>query len=111
MKLEGSEADAPKLDLKGRREWRVDLLRASRRWSTVGIVTRSRHKAMLAALFVAVLASLHAQTTDDRLLELYRTRRWFELRRRSHQRLRSTSEVSSPAGSTTWPSPSGCCAR
>jgi predicted aspartyl protease len=35
---------------------------------------------MLAALLAVALASLHAQTTDDRLRELYRTRQWFELR-------------------------------
>jgi hypothetical protein len=56
MKLEGSEADALKLDLKGR-----------------------RGKAMLAAFLAVTLASLHGQTADDRLRELYRTRQWFEL--------------------------------
>jgi predicted aspartyl protease len=35
---------------------------------------------MLAVLFAVALASLHAQTADDRLRELYRTRQWFELR-------------------------------
>jgi predicted aspartyl protease len=57
MKLEGSEAEALKLDPK-----------------------RSRHRAMLATLLAAALSGLHAQTPDDRLHELYRTRQWFELR-------------------------------
>lgn len=34
----------------------------------------------VAALCVTVLSTLHAQTADDRLRELYRTRQWFELR-------------------------------
>ncbi len=80
MKLERSDADALKLDPNERRVRLVDLLRASRRWSTLGIVTRSRHRAMLAALLAAALSSVHAQTADDRLHELYRTRQWFALR-------------------------------
>jgi predicted aspartyl protease len=43
-------------------------------------VSGSRHRALLAALLAVALASLHAQTADDRLRELYRTRQWFELR-------------------------------
>jgi predicted aspartyl protease len=41
---------------------------------------RSYRRAMLAALLAMAFASLHAQTADDRLRELYRTRQWFELR-------------------------------
>lgn len=44
------------------------------------ILTRARQGTMLAASLVAGLLSVHAQTVDDRLHELYRTRQWFELR-------------------------------